>query len=65
MPGDRPKTGTFRGRTIDLDEAERTLSPGELAEVVVDLPGVGRVRPWRFTQAAGDGAVDSDGATLL
>lgn len=61
---ERPKTGELNSKTIDLDEAERTLSPDELAQVVVKTPR-GEVRPWRFIQAPGDGAVDSDGATLL
>ena len=58
-----PKTGEYRGEPIDIDHAMRTLSPAELADVVVDVPGKGHIRPWRYAQATLE--QDEDGAILL
>lgn len=61
----QPEMGEYQGKPINLAHAEATLTPAELAEVVVDIPGRGKVRPWRFVQPPGEGGVDADGATLI
>ena len=43
-----PETGEYKGEPIDLGHAKATLSPAELAQVFVDVPGSGKIRPWRF-----------------
>lgn len=47
LPADWPKTGTLGGRTIDLKLAFETLSYTGLAQITVDIPGEGKVQPWK------------------
>lgn len=64
IPPNWPKTGTIGTREISLEEAEK-LPPDERAEVVVDVPGVGKIRPWRFDTDADDVQVDEDGTLVI
>lgn len=47
MDNDLPAFGEFDGKRISREDAEK-LPPDQKAEVVFDVPGVGKVRPWRF-----------------
>ncbi|MFQ5473444.1 MAG: hypothetical protein ACE5FA_11245 [Dehalococcoidia bacterium] len=44
---ERPRYGELDGKRVLLSEAEK-LDKWSRARVVVDLPGIGKVRPWRF-----------------
>ena len=59
-----PVTGEYQGKPILIKEAVATLKPEELADVVVDVPGRGRIRPWRFVQPSDDVEV-KDGAVSI
>jgi hypothetical protein len=59
-----PETGEYQGKPINLGVATATLSQDELAQVVVDVPGRGKVRPWRFAQGS-DSVVVRDGAVEI
>jgi hypothetical protein len=61
LPRDWPKTGTFRGQAIDLNVARATLNGFELADVLVDLPGIGPSYPWRGSEYV----IDADGKIRL
>jgi hypothetical protein len=65
MPSELPKTGEYQGKPIDLAHAQATLSPAELADVVVDVPGQGRIRPWRFVQPAQDVELADDDSVVI
>jgi hypothetical protein len=43
-----PTTGTLRGEVVDLEIAAATFNEDDLTQVVVDVPGIGPIRPWRF-----------------
>jgi hypothetical protein len=60
LPPGLPKTGTYKGKTIDLLEALATLSPRELAAVIVQFPD-GPSQPWKH----GDYAIGEDGKVYL
>jgi hypothetical protein len=60
-----PEMGEYEGKPISLEHAQATLSPEQLAEVFVDVPGRGRIRPWRFVQPSDDVTVDDDGAVVI
>jgi hypothetical protein len=45
-PGD-PDIGELDGEQVRLDDVEDTIHPSRWPNVVVDRPGVGKVRPWR------------------
>lgn len=49
------------GTRVRLASAVRTLDPVALRELVVDVRGVGRVRPWRFASLGSELRVGADG----
>jgi len=58
IPADWPATGTLFEKIVKLDKPTlEALSTDQLREVVVDVPGRGPVRPWRFE---GDGSDVTD-----
>lgn len=60
LPADWPKTGTLDGKEIDLEEAQRTLSPLALGTVVVIIDGEKR-QPWKGS----DYFIDDEGKFRL
>lgn len=64
-PPELPAFGTFRGQPIDLARVAELLTPEERPEVFVDVPGVGRVRPWRFVTDGSEVQVDEDGTLVI
>lgn len=61
LPDNWPRTGLLDGKTVDLATMEETLPKERWAEVQVDVPGEGLIRPWRFMTPAGE--VDRDPKT--
>jgi hypothetical protein len=61
LPSNWPTHGTLHGRSVDLAEAKRTLSPSVLCDIEVDVPGEGVIRPWRGS----DYAIGPGGEILL
>ena len=62
---DYPKTGEYNGQTVDIAHALATFTPDELAQVVVDVPGTGKIRPWRFASPISEVRVGPDGGLLI
>ena len=58
---DWPRIGYLDGKPIDLSTLKQTVHPARWAEVVVDVPGVGRVRPWRFASQGWEVSRGADG----
>ena len=61
-----PAYGKLRGKRVSLAEAPSRLSADDLAQVEVEIPGQGVIRPWRFSSAESDCKfeVSADGKTL-
>jgi hypothetical protein len=47
LPYEWPATGTLEGKPVDLATVESTLPYDRWGDVVVDVPGEGKRRPWR------------------
>ncbi len=62
IPSGWPKHGTFHGERIDLRAEARQMTPTDLADVVVDVPGYGPMRPWKGSDYAFD---DTSGDVVL
>lgn len=60
IPSSWPKTGTLDGKEIDLEEAQRTLSPLALGTVIVIIDGQKR-QPWKGS----DYFIDTNGKFRL
>jgi hypothetical protein len=52
IPNDWPAHGTFHGERIDLRTEAPLLMPADLADVIVDVPGIGLARPWKGSDYA-------------
>ncbi len=61
LPEGWPSHGTLDGKPIDLMLAKRTLPPGELCDIEVEVPGQGVIRPWRGS----DYGIDEHGNIVL
>lgn len=61
LPAGWPAKGEYRGQPVDIVTAVRTLTAGQLAGVVVDVPGVGRHRPFR----GNDVVIGADGKVYI
>ena len=59
-----PEYGKLRGKKVLLADAEARLSPADLAQVEVDVPGQGIIRPWRFV-TDGSEITEKDGRLQL
>lgn len=59
-----PEYGKLRGKKVLLADAEARLSPADLTQVEVDVPGQGIIRPWRFV-TDGSEITEKDGRLQL
>jgi hypothetical protein len=64
IPKDWPTHGMLDGESIALTEVE-ALTPAERAEVEVDVPGKGVIRPWRFVDDGSNVRVSDSGKLLI
>jgi hypothetical protein len=62
---DRPEYGELRGQRVKLEGIEQRLSQDDLEEVTVELPGQGKVRPWRFASSGARIREDEDGCLVV
>lgn len=46
-----PAYGKLRGKLVKMADIETRLSREDLEQVIVDIPGKGEIRPWRFASA--------------
>ncbi len=60
-----PQYGKLRGKRVLLSEAESRLSKEDLAQVEVDVPGQGVIRPWRFVTDGSEIVVQANGRLAL
>lgn len=52
LPADWPRSGMLDGKIVDLEWASDNLNSFQLASIVVDVPGVGPMQPWKGSDIA-------------
>lgn len=61
VPSGWPRYGTLRGKRIELRVDAPEMRPADLADVIVNLPGLGESHPWRGS----DYAIAEDGSIVF
>ena len=59
-----PEYGDLDGKQIKLGEIDK-LPMALRTQVVVDVPGEGKIRPWRFASDGDDVRIDVTDGTLV
>lgn len=62
IPASWPKFGTLNGERIELRVDAPMLPPSDLVDVEVDVPRIGKTRPWKGSDYAFD---DESGEVVL
>jgi len=60
-----PEFGKLRGKKVRLADAAARLSRADLEQIVVVMPELGEVRPWRFIGSGEDIHHDENGVLTL